>query len=201
MSHRARYRILFWFSCIGLPASLISALFLLNAVNPMSVAFLMPFEVVNASGEDVNITPVGAVGASGLRTTLPMSLSPHLSIPSLRNRSFRLAAGARRNFTYDWDDVEFSELLIVSHSGSAKELVVNPPPTDGNYRPPRTNRFVIPLLETLPSARQEVHAVINTPRSLRLWFIWVLVLIGFGAPIGFVYARFKLKATSRKHRT
>ena len=177
-----------------LPASLVSTLFLLNVVNPMALVFLTNFDVLNASGEDLSITPVGAIGSSGRRTTLPLSLASSLSIPSPRDRSFPLASGARRTFTYDWDDVQFSEILIVSRSGSAKELVVDVRPTESRYRPPSTNHFVVPALDSLPTARPEVRAVLRTQQA-RLWIIWAVVLIGLAAPIALVYAAVQLKAT------
>lgn len=197
MSRRTQYRIMFWVGCVCLPASLISGLFLLNAVNPMAVAFLTRFDVVNASGEDLSITPVGAVGSSGRRRTLPLSLSPYLSIPSLRDRSFPLPAGTRRSFTYDWDDIQFAELLLVSRSGSAREIVVDASPTERQYRRPATNHFVIPPLEILPFARPEVHAVVDAPKQSRLAIIWALVLAGIASPIGVLYARSKLKTANQ----
>ena len=178
-----------------LPATLISALFLLNIVNPMAAAFLTRFSVVNESGEHVSITPVGAIGSAGRRTTLPLSSASFLSIPSLRDRSFPLAAGGQRRFTYDWDDIQVSELLIVPGSGPVRELVLDPAPTQGQYRKPSTNYFVIPKLANLPIAKPSVHAVLDTPSGAKRWILLIMIIVGIAAPIGVVRARARLKAT------
>lgn len=195
---RARYRILFWVSCLGLPVSLFTgllvALNLFNVVNPMAIGFLTRFEVINDSGDDFKVTPVGVVGRHGDRETLPLKMARFLNIPTIQDRSFAVAAGARRFFIYDWDDIQFSELLIVPSLGPAREFVVDPNPTDQQNRRPATNRFVVPALESLPLARPELIAVRDHFPYVEVATFVALGLIGIGAPIGVVYARRRLRA-------
>ena len=195
---RTRYWILFWVSCLGLPVSLFTgllvALNLFNVVNPMAIGFLTRFEVMNDSGDDFKVTPVGVVGRRGDRETLPLKMARFLNIPTIQDRSFAVVAGARRSFIYDYDDIQFSELLIVPSHGPAREIVVDPNPTVRQYRRPATNRFVVPALETLPLARPEVLAVRDNLSYAGISKIVALGLIGIGAPFGVVYARRRLRA-------
>lgn len=198
MPPRTRYWILFWISCLGLPVSLFTgllvALNLFNVVNPMAIGFLTRFEVVNASGGDFKVTPVGVVGRHGDRETLPLRMARFLNIPTIQDRSFAVAAGARRSFVYDWDDIQFAELLIVPSQGPAREIVVDSHPTVRQYRRPATNRFVVPALVTLPLARPEVLAVRDNFPYVGIATFMALGLIGIGAPLGVVYARRRLRA-------
>ncbi len=181
-----RYRILLWLSLLCMPATLLTGLFLLNTVNPMAMVFLTDFQISNASGETLLVTPVGTAGKRGYRHTLPLSLSSFLSIPSPFDRSFSLRAGQRRSFTYDWDDIQFSEILVMPAAGEPREVVVDSSPTENQYRRASTNHFVIPPLAQLPVARPEVRAVLNQPdRGVRLWGI---ALFGLLPPMGFAYS-------------
>jgi len=174
---------------------LFTGLFLLNVINPMAIVFLTDFRVSNRSSERVLITPVGAVGKQGWRKTLPLSLGSFLSIPSPFDRSFPLGPGEERTFTYDWDDIQFSEILVVPESGEARELIVDTSPTERQYRRVATNYFAIPELERLPPAKPEVRSVLDRPS--RSWVPWSIALFGLLPPIGIVYSARKLKTVNK----
>jgi hypothetical protein len=194
------YRLLLGASCVCLPACLMTALLMVNAVNPLATVFLTDFTVENQSGEPLKITPVGTIGKEGRRRTLPMSAFSNLDVPSLRDRSFPLAPGTHRRFTYDWDDIQISEILIVPRSGAARQLIIDPTPTERQYHLPKTNVFVVPQLDTLPIATPEVYRVLNRSR-IRLIIIWALALLGLAAPIGVVFAALKLMWLKREPET
>ncbi len=186
-----RLRIIFWISCLCLPASLFTALFLINVINPMGLMFLTSFRVSNQSGEAVSVPPVGVIGDRTERRALPLSACSFLCIPALRERSFFLALGRERTITYDWDDIQFSEIVVESASGSVHELVVDPNPRINQYSRVATNFFVIPPLAQLPVAGPEVRRVLHDPHYS--WRLWAVILIGALAPVGLTHSRKKLK--------
>ena len=135
-----------------LPLFSLTCLFTCSAVNPMGVTFLTSFEVVNSTAENLIITPIGARGKEGTRGTLPISRSSRLYILSSQRRDFSLPAGSTLSLTYDWDDVQFSEILCRRADGSHVVLPTGLHPTEGQYRPPPTLRFEIADLASLKPA-------------------------------------------------
>ena len=171
-----------------LPLFCLTCLFTFSVVNPMGLAFLTSFEVVNSTHEDLVITPIGARGAGGRRGTLPISGSSRLYVMSSQRSEFPLPAGSALSFTYDWDDVQFSEIVCRRVDGSYLILPTGLHPTQGQYRQPPTKRFEISDLAALQPAT-ELHLGAVRSESGRIPFLYILTGLGLLSPFCFWAAR------------
>jgi hypothetical protein len=138
------------------PLLLLSLLAVVNLFNPMVLAFQYEFEVANKSEEPIEITPIGTIGREGIKAILPQYLSRLPAWPALRQGAFALDPGSSVKVLYDWDDINFSEILIRTSSGAYRQLVVDPDPTESQYHPPVAERYVVPSLAQLPEAPRTV---------------------------------------------
>lgn len=157
-----------------LPVGCVPALFLMNTVNPMTMTFVTDIHVTNGSGVPIIVTPVGTIGPDGRRTALPIYSSRLPAIPASRSGGFAVSPGQTLDLLYDWDDVNFSEIVVVLGDGSARQLVVDPRPTVGQYRPPTTNRFTIGDPSRLPPVPPDVAAA--AARAQRPQWHWFAIL-------------------------
>jgi hypothetical protein len=113
-------------NALALPLTGLLLLPVVGPVNPMLTAFLVDFEIRNRSGETVWVTPVAATGTPGERVLLPLfdRRWPARIAPS--NRDLEVPAGASIRLTYDWDDCQFSEVLVRRASGDLRQVTVDP---------------------------------------------------------------------------
>jgi len=184
-----RQHILFlWLGIILSPLLLLTLLVGLSLVNPMGLMFLTSFRIHNQSGEDLWVTPIGAIGPSGQRHTLPISVGefPYLIIPS--NRDFHIPPGDSRHFTYDWDDIQFSEILVRSRDNVYFIVLTGLHPTEEQYRRPEAEDFTIPPLAELQPASKVHTAALSDGPPYRMIFLYALALIGLASPIFLVKA-------------
>jgi hypothetical protein len=120
-----------------------------NVPDPFAPAFAATFEIVNQSDQGLFITPIGAVGPDGARFVLPQYPSyPPTVLPAPVTR-ISVTAHSTVRITYDWDDINFSEVAVESARGEVRQLVVDPQPTVGQYRPPGSPRYEIESFEQL----------------------------------------------------
>ena len=84
--------------------------------------------------------------------------------------------GASVKITYDWDDINFSEILVETRSGSFKQLVVDPEPDSGQFHAPDYDTFVIPGLSQLPDA--EYHIIEAGKGAEYNWGEWGAICSG-----------------------
>jgi hypothetical protein len=141
---------------------------LLFAFNPMALGFKTRFSVVNRLDEPVFVTPVGAIGQDGWRSTLPMLLPGPAYLPAPRARQFSIEPGESREFWYDWDDIQFSEILVLTARGSGM-IIVDPTPTLNQYSKPARATFQVdrhtmatrPTAEVLRAARRSGRAALE----------------------------------------
>jgi hypothetical protein len=135
---------------IFFPGLLILALFTCNAINPMALMFMTDFWVTNNGSRPILVTPIGTVGR-GHRRQLDLVADSRFYWPAFKTTRFKINPGETRKFVYDWDDIQFSELLI--EAGRDKRvLIVDPEPTKNQYRRPEKDRFVVGDLRPLPQA-------------------------------------------------
>ncbi|HNT36470.1 MAG TPA: hypothetical protein PKH07_15895, partial [bacterium] len=120
-------------TCFFMPLVFVPILFLFNSVNPMQLAFITDFTVENRSGEDVSFTPIGTSGREGNRARLPIFAVGFPALPSLRTGNYPLRHGEQRVILYDWDDINLSEIAILSQQGQMYQLVLDPTPTLRQY--------------------------------------------------------------------
>jgi hypothetical protein len=138
------------------PLLLLSLLAGVNLFNPMVLGFQYEFEVVNKSEEAIEITPIGTIGREGIKAILPQYSSRLPAWPALRRGAFALDPGSSVKVLYDWDDINFSEILVRTSSGVHRQLVVDPNPTESQYHSPAAGRYVVASLSELPEAAQTV---------------------------------------------
>jgi hypothetical protein len=163
-----------------LPLFLVTALFVVNSVNPMALAFLTRFEIENKTGSHIWVTPLGAVGEQGTRKSLRCFAVLYIALPASRN--FVIAPGKSRRFVYDWDDIQFCEILVRGGTGEWRVLSTGLDPVKGQYRPPPTRHFVISDLASLPRAQQfQLDAM--SDYSGRVYLLYALVAGGLLGPI------------------
>jgi hypothetical protein len=177
--HRAAYASA---AVLSFPLFLVTLLFALSLINPMGPAFLTTFEVKNASGKELWVTPIGAVNRNGLRRTLPMTANRLFYLQTPADRDFALAPGASRTFTYDWDDVQFSEILVRDASGDYRVLPTGLHPTEGQFRRPELNRFVMTNWKELAPASEPQLEALQTRGNHRRAAFYIMALGGFAFP-------------------
>lgn len=170
-----------------LPLTCVPALVLFNAVNPMQLAFITGFTVENRTAATIHVTPIGTVGPAGDRHPLPLAVWKAPWVPASRLGRFPVRSGETITLYYDWDDINFSELVVEADEGEPRQLVVNPEPTANQYTVPRVTDFVIDDVGRLgavdPRVR-EAHAAAQQPVR------WWPILLATGAPaVTFVVLR------------
>lgn len=143
------------------PFALLCCLLLLNSVNPMQLAFITRFTVENQSGQTLRITPIGTRGDEGYKGRLPILMTTFPALPSFRSGGYSLKPGKSVKITYDWDDVNFSEIAVQTEDGSLYEFVVDPNPLLNQYHSPESNHFIISDSAILQPARSHIIDVVR----------------------------------------
>jgi hypothetical protein len=165
MERRRIYRWAFiGLGVLTLPLMGMTALGLFNSINPMQLMFLCSFDVTNESEETLWITPVGTIGREGYRHTLPQYLREFPAFTSIQVGGYRLAAGKTKRITYDWDDINFSEIAVMNESGEYRQLVVDANPTECQYHPPASDSYVIESFEALSPIDDRVLEATTTEK-------------------------------------
>ncbi len=167
---------------LTLPLFLVTLLVLLSMVNTMGLVFLTRFTIENHTDRELWVTPIGAVGPEGTRRTLPLAYFTFPYLLSLKDREFRLGPGARRDFTYDWDDIQFSEILVRDQAGDLRVLPTGLPPTEGQYRRPEQKHFVVRDWPAMSLPSPEQRAAMDHPRNRRVLGLYLLGLGGLAFP-------------------
>lgn len=164
----------------GLLGLLATSAFLVNPWNPMQLAFLTEFRVRNQLKEPVWITPIGSFTSGGKGVLPQFSAKEPPAIPAWQSTVLRVDPGTVRVVYYDWDDINFTELLVEFADGSQRLLLVDPnPPTDG-YSPNKQKEYFI-------SDRAKLHTVskesVKAAHSRRpVWLFRFLVVCASTLP-------------------
>lgn len=157
-----------------LPLGCVPVLFAVNMVNPMATAFVTDIHVTNRSLEPITVTPVGTLGPEGHRAPLPVYISRFPALPSGQSGGFVVEPGQTRAILYDWDDINLSEIVLDLADGTSRQLLVDPEPTENQYRQPTTNRFVIDDVSLLAVVPANVAAA--AARARQPTHLWRIVL-------------------------
>ena len=162
----------------------------------MQLVFIAGFTVENRTGATIYVTPIGTVGPQGHRHPLPLAVWKKPWVPASKLGRFPVRSGETITLYYDWDDINFSELVVEADDGEMRQLVVNPEPTANQYTVPRVTDFVIADLGHLGAVDQRVrlaHAAAQRPVQ---W--WPILAVTTAPAVTFVLLRRRyrrLKAT------
>ena len=188
MTPRTKRWVFLTAATITLPLFLLTLLLAFSVVNPMGLAFLTSFEVVNETNEPLSVTPIGAVSARGDRHTLPHSIFSKLYVMGTKTSEFAIPPNSSRRFTYDWDDIQFSEILIHRPSGDHHFVTTGLDPIERQYRRPEQDRFVISEIDGLPRAEAQLLSALPDS-SGGGWMLYGLAGVGLLSPVFFRLAR------------
>lgn len=170
-----------------LPLTCVPVLFLLGAVNPMQLAFITEFTVENRTAATVYVTPIGTVSHEGLRRPLPMAAWPAPCVPASQRGRLPIRTGEKIAYYYDWDDINFSELVVESQDGELRQLVVNPNPTANQYTVPKETDFVIDDLDRLGPVDRSVREAYTLAQQRLPW--WPILAATTAPALSFVFLR------------
>ena len=161
---------------LAVPAVLLDGLFLLNSFNPLTLAFLTSFQLRNDSSENLRVWFAGT-GETGRLGLLPLYASSKPALPALRSGGFRLAPGATRTITYDWDDRNFDLILVEGPDAELRALPVDADhPKQGCCWQHRRELYAIPVLRELRVATAEEREVAGRYRSAWLFMApWLVI--------------------------
>lgn len=180
-------KILIAIACLLSPLSLLTLLMAFSCVNPMGIGFLTEFTIVNETSEELSVTPIGAIGRDGQRSPLPYSRFRNLVVLSSKVNDFQIAAHSDRSFVYDWDDIQFCEILVRNKAGVFRVLPTGLHPTQGQYRQTEVDRFVITNFDDLEAATETQLAALNIDRGKRVKMIYGLAALGLIPPVLFCF--------------
>ena len=163
------------------PLSLLAGLVVFNAINPMALVFLTSFTIDNKSGQDIWVSPIGAIGKDGYRHPLPFCYFRFPCIRSPKRTDFYIAKDTSRTFVYDWDDIQFSEILIRPEQGNTRFILIDPNPTQKQYRKLKNTFFTVSSLSELSGAPPNLTSALAFTDSA--WRMYGLPTIGLIPPI------------------
>ncbi len=141
---------------------------LLMVVTLHSLAFMVDLTIENQMNEILLVTPIGTVGKEGGRHLLPVSMTGSINFPARQSSRFRLVPGESVSISYDMDDINFSEIVVENQQGEARQLVVDPTPTQNQYHGPAQPSFSINDWNELELLSDAVKAVPLEPHPYQL---------------------------------
>lgn len=158
-----------------------------------SLGFLATYTVENTLAEPIWVTPVGAAGPEARRHPLPTSAFAWLMLPSARRGRYEVLPGQTAAFTYDMDDINFSELVVEGSAGVLGSFVVNAHPAAKRYYAPAPRRLVIKAGSLAPASSDVLDAA-RRARTLHLrnFLWWALVVLPW--PVAAVLVRLRTHA-------
>ncbi len=180
---RRLVKVFAWLSLVlAAPASLLVVLIGVNSVNPLQTIFVGEFGVQNKSGEPLRFWVAGKHESGNLHL-LPLFATAFPALPSLRTGGFKLADGRSARIVYDWDDIDFSVIVVERGSGEFRAVDVDTEKRGRDCcRPPSGHAYAIPSVDTLRVASPAEVAVLTEDASfgLRLALVLTCPLIPVG---------------------
>ncbi len=133
-------------------------------VNPFDAIFTTDFVVDNRTDEPIWVTLIGTVGKKGARRPLWMV--------GRRDRGdIPIDAGDSLRLHYDWDDINFSEVVVRDARGRRFQMIANPDPVGRQYVVAPVRHFVVSDLDTMvpmaPALEPAYRAAQTPSRSTR----------------------------------
>ena len=172
----------FLYGWAGLSALLLMGIF-------ASSAFMVQFSIENKTSETLLVTPIGTVGKEGRRRLLPVSMVEFIKFPAKQASRLKVASGEIVAVSYDMDDINFSEIVVETERGEARQLVTNPTPTQNQYHGPAQQAYAIddwnklePLSDAIKMIPLEPHPYKLACRLLAFivppWILLGLLAVG-----------------------
>jgi len=124
---------------------------------------------------------VGTFGRAGSKRRLPIYMWPVPAVQAGRTGNFPLGPGESKRILYDWDDINFSEIVVAAEDGRQVQIVVDATPTKRQYHRPEKSQFVIPALDELERAEGPVLAAAE--RQHGVWTFRAVMVIGVVLPL------------------
>lgn len=168
-----------------LPFFCLTILVIGNTINPMTSSFLADFNVENKTNDLIFITPIGTKSPNGSWHQLPYSFSSSFYIRIPSKIDYPIEPGGLKKFVYDYDDIQFSEILIRRAGEKSRVFSTQTPLQLDGYYPPERKEFEIKDINTLPLA-EKAHLLALKPTRMNSWAIEILALIGLLSPVFFV---------------
>lgn len=163
--------------------SLASLLLIFGSINPMQLAFVSTFRVENRCTMPLWVTPVGTLN-SGKKAVLPQFVTSLPALPAFHRKDIRVDPGGSVSIIYDWDDINFSEIVARNAEGEYRQLVVDPDPPKVNYYRNKQEAYLIEDWDGMPLAADDVLALAQEPDSS--WLAWAFIMAGV-AILGFYW--------------
>ena len=141
-----------------------------------------------------------------LRPLLPLFATAFPALPSLRTGGFRLVDERSARIVHDWDDINFSVVVVQRASGEFRAVDIDTEKRGRDWcRPPAAHAYVIPSVDSLRVASPTEVAVLTEDAShgltLALVFAGPLVPVGLsGGPGGLLTQLLCEKAPQHKQR-
>lgn len=128
-----------------------------NPYNPMQLAFLASFEMYNASGTEVWVTPIGMHEGSGKYSPLERFSGPETpALPSRNAHDIHIGPGETVVYTYDWDDINFRHILVKDTGGNVFVVDTDTMGSLDSCYGPQQQRYIIPRLSLARRAPAEL---------------------------------------------
>ena len=153
------------------PCVLFGVFLWISAVMPL--AFLTDCSFTNKTEQVLWITPIGTVGVQGSRHLLPLYRTSFPFLMKSKLGFFRVPPGETFRFTYDMDDINFSELVVEDNSGQTRQIVANANPTAFQYIAPKETDYVLDDFDALQSAPDNIGKAARIGRkTTKRWFTY-----------------------------
>jgi hypothetical protein len=130
---------------------------IINAFDPMQLAFLESFQIENRSGQYLEVVPIGMFEGTGLYGPLPLyrnTFPPAIPLPT--SQTISIASGNKTRVTYDYDDVNFRHILIRDKTGHIYILDTDKKGTKQACYGPQKDIYTIPPVDQLQIAQSEL---------------------------------------------
>jgi hypothetical protein len=143
--------------CGGVGLVVLLGFVLALGFNPMRLAFLVSFEVKNASNEDVTIMPIGTLEGSEKYSPLPRYRNSYPPAISLDTRTpVAIPGGETVTITYDYDDINFRHILVRDAQGTMYTLNTDKRGNRHSCYGPQKSCYSIPPLKNLELASNDL---------------------------------------------
>ncbi len=175
---RTLRKVAFWAGMVVF-SPLVSLLILFGSMlNFMQMAFLATFRIENRTDRLLWVTPVGTGKSREHKKAVLLRFAARFpALMALRSRDLPVEPGGSIGILYEWDNENFSEIVVRDSSGEYRQLVVDPDPPRGRSYPNRQELYVIDDWESLPPTEPDVLAVAQEPDPA--WEEYGLIATGF----------------------